>query len=112
MASLFSSFVDGLHWQYCSRTTLLNTREQTMKWNATTYLLFRNVFPMLRPFAVFVINTDICHKKTPWPESASDRHLSTKLALTVGDRGCHVVSPTNPYGCNLDFLDRSRYFLF
>jgi hypothetical protein len=24
--------------------------------------------------------------------------------------GCHVVSVTNPYGCILDFLDRSRYF--
>jgi hypothetical protein len=55
---------------------------------------------------------------TPWPESASelyrpsDRRLSTKLVSTFGDIGCHVVSVTNPYGRNLDFLDRSRYFLF
>jgi hypothetical protein len=27
-------------------------------------------------------------------------------------RGCHVVSVTNPYGRNLGFLDRSRYFFF
>jgi hypothetical protein len=26
------------------------------------------------------------------------------------DRGCHVVSVTDPYGCILDFPDRSRYF--
>jgi hypothetical protein len=26
------------------------------------------------------------------------------------DRGCHVVSVTNPYGRILGFLDRSRYF--
>jgi hypothetical protein len=26
------------------------------------------------------------------------------------DRGCHVVSVTNPYGRILDFLDRSLYF--
>jgi hypothetical protein len=26
------------------------------------------------------------------------------------DRGCHVVSVTDPYGRILDFLDRSRYF--
>jgi hypothetical protein len=26
------------------------------------------------------------------------------------DRGCHVVSATDPYGCILGFLDRSRYF--
>jgi hypothetical protein len=28
------------------------------------------------------------------------------------DRGCRVVSVTDPYGRILDFLDRSRYFLF
>jgi hypothetical protein len=38
--------------------------------------------------------------------------VSTKLVSTVADRGCHVVSVTNTYGCNLAFLDRSRYFLF
>jgi hypothetical protein len=43
-------------------------------------------------------------KKTPWPESAnelyrtSDRRLSAKLVPTFGDRGCHVVSVTDPYG--------------
>jgi hypothetical protein len=26
------------------------------------------------------------------------------------DRGCHVVSVTDPYGRILGFLDRSRYF--
>jgi hypothetical protein len=26
------------------------------------------------------------------------------------DRGCHVVSVSDPYGCILGFLDRSRYF--
>jgi hypothetical protein len=55
-------------------------------------------------------------KKTPWSESASelfrpsDRRLSAKWLLTFADRGCHVVSVTNPYGRILDFLDRSRYF--
>jgi hypothetical protein len=26
------------------------------------------------------------------------------------DKGCHVVTMMDPYGCILDFLDRSRYF--
>jgi hypothetical protein len=26
------------------------------------------------------------------------------------DRGCHVISVTDPYGRSLDFLDMSRYF--
>jgi hypothetical protein len=29
---------------------------------------------------------------------------------TFADRGCHVVSVTDPYGLILGFLDRSRYF--
>jgi hypothetical protein len=57
-------------------------------------------------------------KLTLWPESArelyrpSDRRLSAKLMSMFSDRGCHVVSVTNPYGRNLGFIDRSRYFFF
>jgi hypothetical protein len=53
---------------------------------------------------------------TTWPESArelyrpTDRRLSVKLVPTFADRGCHVVSVTDPFGRILDFLDRSRYF--
>jgi hypothetical protein len=54
-------------------------------------------------------------KKSPWPQSASelyrpsDRLLSEKLVPTLFAEGrCHVVSVTNPYGCNLGFLDRCR----
>jgi hypothetical protein len=42
--------------------------------------------------------------QTPWPESASelyrpsDRRLLAKSVSTSVDRGCHVVSVTNPYG--------------
>jgi hypothetical protein len=58
---------------------------------------------------------DITHvKTTPWSESARklyrprDRRLSAKLVTTFADRGCHVVSMTDPYGNILGFLDRSR----
>jgi hypothetical protein len=57
-------------------------------------------------------------KKTPWPETASelyqpsDRRLSTKSVPTFADRGCHVVSVTDPYGRILGFIDRIRYFFF
>jgi hypothetical protein len=40
----------------------------------------------------------------------SDRRLSAKLVPTFADRGCRVVSATDPYGRILGFLDRSRYF--
>jgi hypothetical protein len=55
---------------------------------------------------------------TPLPESAreiyqpSDRRLLANLVPTFADRGCHVVSVTDPYYRILGFLDRSRYFFF
>jgi hypothetical protein len=57
-------------------------------------------------------------KKTPWPYSASelyrpsDRRLSAKLVPTFADRGCRLVSATDPHGRILGFLDRSRYYFF
>jgi hypothetical protein len=54
-------------------------------------------------------------KLTLWPESASglywqrDRHLSAKLVPTFVDRGCHVVSVTDPYSRILAFLDQKSY---
>jgi CBS-domain-containing membrane protein len=53
-----------------------------------------------------------------WLESASklyqlsDHRLSAKLVPTFADRGCHMVSVTDPYGRVVEFLDRSRYFFF
>jgi hypothetical protein len=44
------------------------------------------------------------NKQTPWSESASelyrpsDRRFSAKWLPTFADKGCHVVSVTNPYG--------------
>jgi hypothetical protein len=40
-----------------------------------------------------------------------DRRFPTKLVPTLADRGCRVVSATNPH-VNFGFLDRSRYFSF
>jgi hypothetical protein len=65
-----------------------------------------------------IIRQEIKKKKTPWSESASelyrpsDRCLLAKLMPTFVDRGCHVVSMTDPYGRIIAFLDRSRYVLF
>jgi hypothetical protein len=35
----------------------------------------------------------------------SDRSLSAKLVPTLADRGCRVVSATDPHGRNLGYLD-------
>jgi hypothetical protein len=54
--------------------------------------------------------------KTPWLEFASelyrpsDHRFLAKLVPTFADRGCHVVSVTDPYGRIRVFLDRSRIF--
>jgi CBS-domain-containing membrane protein len=42
----------------------------------------------------------------------SDLRLSANLVPTFADRGCHVVSVTDPYGRILGFLDWSRYAFF
>jgi hypothetical protein len=54
------------------------------------------------------------NKQTPSSESAnelyrpSDSRLSAKRLSTFADKGCHVVSVTDPFGRILGFLDRSR----
>jgi hypothetical protein len=53
------------------------------------------------------------NKQTPSESElyqSSDRRLSEKRLPTFADKGCHVVSVTDPYGRILGFLDRSRYF--
>jgi hypothetical protein len=40
----------------------------------------------------------------------SDRRLSAKLVPTLADRGCHVVSVTDPYCRILGYLHWCRYF--
>jgi hypothetical protein len=58
----------------------------------------------------FNLSSILFLKKTQWPEFASelyrpsDRRLSAKLVPTFADRGCHVVSVTDPYGRILGFL--------
>jgi hypothetical protein len=42
----------------------------------------------------------------------SDRRLPAKLVPTFEDRGCRVVSATDPHGRILGFLDWSRYYFF
>jgi hypothetical protein len=55
------------------------------------------------PTASFrILRIESQQPKTPWPQSASelyrpsDRSLSAKLVPTFADRGCHVVSVTDP----------------
>jgi hypothetical protein len=63
-----------------------------------------------------ILNID--KKIIPWPESASeiylpsDRHLSAKLVPNFADRGCNVVSMTDPYGHTLGSQDGFAIFPF
>jgi hypothetical protein len=67
-------------------------------------------------------NMDICleiasefyKQQPPWPESASEKYRPTAATLVsvFANRGCHVVSVTDPHGRIIDFLDRSLYFFF
>jgi hypothetical protein len=84
--------------------------------NASRLLTFVYVIPVTifsGDFFMYITN-----KQTPCPESASelyrpsDHRLSAKLVPTFADRGCRVVSVTNPYCRILGFLDWSRYLSF
>jgi hypothetical protein len=48
----------------------------------------------------------------PWAKCINRKTAADKLVPTFADRGCHVVSVTDPYGRILRFLDRSPYFFF
>jgi hypothetical protein len=82
--------------------------------------IFVAITQLCGPAVLLTVHTynDFLPEKTPWPESASelyrpsDSRLSAKLVPTFANRGCHVVSVTDPYGRVLGFLDRSRYFFF
>jgi hypothetical protein len=72
--------------------------------NVACYILSRNL--CLRFIIIIII--------TPWLWFAgelcrpSDRRLWEKLVPTFADRGCHVVSVTDPYVRILAFLDPEK----
>jgi hypothetical protein len=49
-----------------------------------------------------------CQKYRP----CSNRRMPAKLVPAFADRGCRMVSATDPYGSIVGFLDLSRYFFF
>jgi hypothetical protein len=67
---------------------------------------------------VYEVGSKFLDIETPSPESVSElyrpsyRRLWAKLLPTFGDIRCLVIRLTDPYGRNLGFLDRSRYFFF
>jgi hypothetical protein len=79
----------------------------------TLFIIIVNKCFCLRPFTCSSTSPEKKNKQTPWSESASelyrpsDRRLSAKWLPTFVDKGCHVVSVTDPYGRILGFLDRS-----
>jgi hypothetical protein len=59
-------------------------------------------------------NLFLARNRTPTvkPVAIATMTDKAKLVPTLADRGCYMVSVTNPYGRILGFLDRSRYFFF
>jgi hypothetical protein len=100
--------------KYCRKVESRESRVDSRQSTWVTAWIFGVMCNKLKapPKRKLVCNT------TPWPESdrelyrPSDRNLLAKLMTTFADRGCHVVSATDPYGRILGFLDRSRYFFF
>jgi hypothetical protein len=55
------------------------------------------------------INTVSWASELYWP---SGHVLSAKLVPTFADKGCCIVSITDPCGRNLSFIDQSHYYFF
>jgi hypothetical protein len=51
----------------------------------------------------------VCKRTIPTERPPLVSEVSANFSA---DRGCHVVSVTNPYGRILGFLDQSRYYCF
>jgi hypothetical protein len=93
-----------------------NTVWNRTQWNSSKHAVrtrsdYRKQYSVRRPQGNSL-------KENPLPESASelyrpsDRRLSAKSVTNVADRGCHVVSVTDPYARILGFLDKNRYSFF
>jgi hypothetical protein len=106
-----------LLWTYCCNAWKHSTSTADNKWVKS--LLFRCTVSILYvDNTVAGVHCGTSKKKlrgfspettyTKWP---SNRHLSAKLVRTWADRGCRVVSTTNPTDVNFGFLHCSHYFL-
>jgi hypothetical protein len=83
-----------------------------------------NIAVLPKPVGAYLINCLLLTWLWSWLKNSvasfRKRTIPTERPPLVGevsvnffaDRGCHVVSVTDPYGRILDFLGRSRYFFF
>jgi hypothetical protein len=85
---------------------------QTWKWISNPVFSVPLVY-ISCALCYFDVHSWFLKKKTPWSESKSelyrpsDRRLSAKWLPTFADRGCHVISVTDPYGRILGFIDKT-----
>jgi hypothetical protein len=109
----FHSVITYTEFAFCNATLLPATGFKPFE----RYILY--VSQSIRsPGSIYkeIMRQRLQNKQTPWSESASelyrpsDRRLSAKRLPNCADRGCHVVSVTDPSGRILGFIDRSRYF--
>jgi hypothetical protein len=80
-------------------------------------LYLNSSFPFRSISRGFLSVLTLKRKKTPWPKSASQlyrrsgRLLLAKLVAIFADRGCQVVSVTDPYGRILGFLALTETYI-
>jgi hypothetical protein len=107
-------------WRHSSEDSIrLNYRSENLR-SRSAILIFVIFLKYLKSVHTFcsIWTKQNKTKQTSWPEPASelyrpsDSRLSVKLAPTFADRGCHVVSVTDPYGRILGSPYRSRYYFF
>jgi hypothetical protein len=78
--------------------------------NLVSYYVHSYIFHgVLKILAVYLVRPfgNLCNLVQSYTDRATDA-----CRRTFADRGCRVVSATDPYGRILGFLDRSRYYFF
>jgi hypothetical protein len=74
-------------------------------------LLHKNVSSIaLFAFSILKLNSMVWVRERTIPTERPPLVGEVIANFFFADRGCHMVSVTDPYGRILDFLDRSRYF--
>jgi hypothetical protein len=111
-----------MHFFCLKRCNMLITHERLANSKLTTnWKVQIKIIIIIKIITIWRSLTDFVDKQTTNSVDLSPRANYTEGQTAAGRQsqcqllrveGCHVASVTNPYGRNLGFLNRSRYFVF
>jgi hypothetical protein len=98
-------------WHARNKLNHLFNRSETHNWYNISSYNFALLNYLCSCINFYIKNSVASVRKRTIPTEQQPL-VSEVIANFSADRGCHVVSVTNPYGRILGFLDQSRYYFF